>query len=96
MSLGIFEHLHFFHSFFLAQGRNPKYDNLPVSRALSMGVHESQSLLWERMVFQSREFWVYATPLVRIQLDAKTMHCCDAYTFHVLILSTVTAPHHAT
>jgi carboxypeptidase Taq len=34
------------------QGRNPKYDDLPVSRALSMGVHESQSLLWERMIFQ--------------------------------------------
>ena len=28
-----------------------------VARALSMGVHESQSLLWERMVFQSKEFW---------------------------------------
>lgn len=34
------------------QGRNSKYDDLPVSRALSMGVHESQSLLWERMIFQ--------------------------------------------
>jgi Zn-dependent M32 family carboxypeptidase len=46
------------------QGRNAEYDNLPVSRALSMGVHESQSLLWERMVFQSAEFWEYATPLL--------------------------------
>lgn len=36
---------------------------LPASRALSMGVHESQSLLWERMVLQSREFWDFATPL---------------------------------
>ena len=34
------------------QGRNEKYDLLPVSRALSMGVHESQSLFWERMIFQ--------------------------------------------
>ena len=31
-----------------------RYDGLPVSQALSMGVHESQSLLWERMVFQAR------------------------------------------
>lgn len=44
------------------QGRNPDYDNLPVSRALSMGVHESQSLFWERMVFQSQEFWEWFTP----------------------------------
>ena len=29
-----------------------------------MGVHESQSLFWERMVFQSREFWQWATPVV--------------------------------
>ena len=36
---------------------------LPSSQALSMGVHESQSLLWERMVLQSREFWEYAAPL---------------------------------
>jgi carboxypeptidase Taq len=28
-----------------------------------MGVHESQSLIWERMVFQSRAFWEYATPV---------------------------------
>lgn len=46
------------------QGRNPTYDNLPVSRALSMGVHESQSLLWERMIFQSPEFWHWITPIV--------------------------------
>ena len=28
-----------------------------------MGTHESQSLLWERMVLQSRDFWDYAAPL---------------------------------
>lgn len=39
------------------QGRNEKYANLPVSEALSMGVHESQSLFWERMVAQSEGFW---------------------------------------
>ena len=38
-------------------------DGLPVSKALSMGTHESQSLLWERMVLQSRAFWEYAAPL---------------------------------
>ena len=28
-----------------------------------MGTHESQSLLWERMVLQSKAFWEYAAPL---------------------------------
>jgi carboxypeptidase Taq len=36
---------------------------LPASQALSMGVHESQSLLWERLVLQSAEFWQFAAPL---------------------------------
>eukprot|EP00891_Asterochloris_glomerata_P006465 jgi/Astpho2/6465/Aster-06934 len=31
------------------QGRNLEHDGLPVNEAMSMGVHESQSLLWERM-----------------------------------------------
>ncbi|ORX91968.1 M32 carboxypeptidase Taq metallopeptidase peptidase [Basidiobolus meristosporus CBS 931.73] len=39
------------------QARNKDYENLPVSEALSMGIHESQSLLWERMVGQSLPFW---------------------------------------
>ncbi|KAM3570626.1 hypothetical protein VYU27_007320 [Nannochloropsis oceanica] len=43
------------------QGRNPNQRDLPASRALGMGVHESQSLIWERMVFQSRPFWTFAT-----------------------------------
>lgn len=39
-------------------------NNLPVSRALSMGIHESQSLFWERNVFQSKEFWEFLTPKI--------------------------------
>mmetsp|Transcript_28090 Transcript_28090/g.39231 ORF Transcript_28090/g.39231 Transcript_28090/m.39231 type:complete len:246 (-) Transcript_28090:104-841(-) len=46
------------------QGRSQLQQDLPVSRALSMGVHESQSLLWERMVFQGKAFWEYATPII--------------------------------
>jgi carboxypeptidase Taq len=36
----------------------------PINEALSMGLHESQSLFWERHVALSRAFWKYATPLV--------------------------------
>lgn len=34
-------------------------------QALSMGVHESQSLLWERMVALSEPFAAYLTPLLK-------------------------------
>jgi len=44
------------------QGLNREHDGLPVQRALSMGVHESQSLFWERYVGQSPEFWSAAFP----------------------------------
>ncbi|GIM05840.1 hypothetical protein Vretimale_10263 [Volvox reticuliferus] len=47
------------------QGRNLEYDGLPVNNALSMGVHESQSLLWERMVGLSRPFAAYLMPLIK-------------------------------
>ena len=46
------------------QGRNlsPEWKDLVVSSALSMGVHESQSLLWERMVALSKPFQHYLLP----------------------------------
>lgn len=46
------------------QGRNADYDGLPVSGAAGMAVHESQSLLWERMVGLSRPFAKYLLPKV--------------------------------
>lgn len=47
------------------QGRNKEYANLPVSKALSMGIHESQSLLWERMVGLGLPFWKFFSPTVK-------------------------------
>jgi carboxypeptidase Taq len=35
---------------------------LEIDQALSMGVHESQSLFWERHVGKSKAFWKWATP----------------------------------
>jgi len=44
------------------QGRSLDYDGLPVNAAAGMAVHESQSLLWERMVGLSRPFAAYLLP----------------------------------
>lgn len=52
------------------QGRNAKYEGLPVSDALSMGTHESQSLFWERMIGQNIGFWESVLP----QLHEKLPH----------------------
>eukprot|EP01028_Stygiella_incarcerata_P005438 TRINITY_DN22_c0_g1_i1.p1 TRINITY_DN22_c0_g1~~TRINITY_DN22_c0_g1_i1.p1 ORF type:complete len:518 (-),score=147.17 TRINITY_DN22_c0_g1_i1:90-1643(-) len=47
------------------QGRSSEHSGLPVGEALSMGIHESQSLLWERHVGLSLSFWKFALPMVR-------------------------------
>jgi carboxypeptidase Taq len=58
-----------------------------VLQALSMGVHESQSLLWERMVALSLPFSSYLAPKLTaafpqlVNLQVSPLH------FHVVILS---------
>lgn len=49
------------------QGRNQDsaWKDLPVSNAMSMGIHESQSLLWERMVALGKPFQHYLLPKLR-------------------------------
>ncbi len=44
------------------QGRMERDRDLPVSEHLSMGIHESQSLFWERMIAQSQSFCHYYLP----------------------------------
>jgi carboxypeptidase Taq len=45
------------------QGRMERDRELPVSENLSMGIHESQSLFWERMIAQSESFCHYYLPM---------------------------------
>eukprot|EP00878_Enallax_costatus_P001574 GHUV01001725.1.p1 GENE.GHUV01001725.1~~GHUV01001725.1.p1 ORF type:complete len:544 (+),score=156.71 GHUV01001725.1:74-1705(+) len=48
------------------QGRNldKDWEGLPVNSALSMGIHESQSLFWERMVALSKPFAAWLLPRI--------------------------------
>ncbi len=46
------------------QGMNPAYEDLPVSSPPSLGLHESQSRLWENVVGRSRGFWQHYTPVI--------------------------------
>jgi len=58
------------------QGRNssPEWIDLPVSEALSMGAHESQSLLWERMIALSRPFQDYLLPKLQMSFPDEFSH----------------------
>ncbi len=46
------------------QGRMEKGRDLPASEALTMGIHESQSLFWERMIAQGFAFCKRYLPLI--------------------------------
>lgn len=47
------------------QGLDPSQHGTPMGEAVSLGIHESQSRLWENAVGRSLAFWKHAFPLVR-------------------------------
>ncbi len=47
------------------QGRPHEIGDLPASESLTMGIHESQSLFWERMIAQSKPFCLHYFELFR-------------------------------
>jgi len=65
------------------QGLNPMYDGLPVSDALSMGSHESQSLFWERMIGQNVGFWESVLPKLHERLPHTKDVSADDFFFAV-------------
>jgi len=44
------------------QGLDPQYFGTPMGSAVSLGIHESQSRLWENQVGRSRPFWEHFFP----------------------------------
>lgn len=54
------------------QGLPDAWSGTPLGHAVSMGVHESQSRLWENLVGRSRAFWDWALPVAHevLGLDA--------------------------
>ncbi|RMF37911.1 MAG: carboxypeptidase M32 [Planctomycetota bacterium] len=51
------------------QGLPEEWFGLPAGSYCSLGVHESQSRLWENFVGRSRPFWQFAFPRVATQVD---------------------------
>ena len=47
------------------QGVDPSFSRTPLAGGVSMGVHESQSRLWENFVARSRPFWTHFYPRLR-------------------------------
>ena len=47
------------------QGLDPAHYGTPMGEAVSLGVHESQSRLWENAVGRGRAFWTYWFPMAQ-------------------------------
>jgi len=47
------------------QGLDPAHYGTPLGSAVSLGIHESQSRLWENQIGRSRPFWQYFFPQAR-------------------------------
>lgn len=42
----------------------------PLAESISLGIHESQSRMWENLVGRSKEFWMWALPLAKKEYGA--------------------------
>ena len=47
------------------QGLPENADGTPAGNSISLGIHESQSRMWENMVGRSRQFWEHYLPVLR-------------------------------
>jgi carboxypeptidase Taq len=66
------------------QGLPGKHFGTPIGAAVSMGVHESQSRLWENAVGRSRAFWTYWFPLAS-RVFHQALHDVDLDRFLIAI-----------
>jgi carboxypeptidase Taq len=62
---GIFSTIHEAGHGLYEQGFDPAHEDLPVADAPSLGLHESQSRLWENVVGRSLPFWQHELPRLR-------------------------------
>jgi carboxypeptidase Taq len=52
------------------QGLPTEHYGLPIGEAISLGIHESQSRLWENLVGRSRAFWTFYYPMAQKRYPA--------------------------
>jgi carboxypeptidase Taq len=66
------------------QGVDPTYSRSPLSGGTSMGVHESQSRLWENLVGRSRTFWSFYYPKLQ-ETFPEALGEIDPETFYLAV-----------
>ena len=62
LAMGLFGTIHEGGHALYEQGLDERYFGTPLCEAISLGIHESQSRLWENYVGRSRPFWMWYYP----------------------------------
>jgi carboxypeptidase Taq len=68
---------------FYEQGLPVEHFGTPMGESVSLGVHESQSRLWENMVARSRPFWEHFYPLAVHRFGSLDAGSLDRFLFAV-------------
>jgi carboxypeptidase Taq len=66
------------------QGLDPDHYGTPMGEAVSLGIHESQSRLWENAVARSRPFWAYWFPMAQ-RIFHEALADVTLETFHAAV-----------
>lgn len=53
------------------QGLPQEFANLPLATSVSLGIHETQSRLWENIIGRSRGFWEHFLPIAKEHFPAQ-------------------------
>jgi carboxypeptidase Taq len=73
------------------QGLDPAHHGTPLGEAVSLGMHESQSRLWENVVGRSRPFWEHFFPRAR-QVFHETLADVTLDAFHFAVNHVAPSP----
>jgi carboxypeptidase Taq len=65
------------------QGLRTDWHGLPPGEAISLGIHESQSRLWENLVARSRPFWQHFYPAAQAKFPALADVALDDFYFAI-------------
>ena len=66
------------------QGLPPTHEGTPLGSYTSLGIHESQSRMWENFVGRSRAFWRWCSPRVREAFGAPVASLSDDDMFEAM------------
>jgi carboxypeptidase Taq len=66
------------------QGLDPAHYGTPLGEAVSLGIHESQSRLWENCVGRSRAFWRFFYPILQATFHHQ-LRAVDMEQFYAVI-----------